>query len=179
MLNALDILFLATVGFFALKGLWRGFLRELASLVGLYVGFRLANLYSPQAVPFLKPYVQNDAYLGAAAWIAVFAGALIMVWLGVRVLTVLLKITMLSGLDHAAGGLFGLIKGTLLCSILLMLVNVVMPQADFAAQSRLAPLLRPAVDMLTAYLPDDLRHLARIGGEELKRRLPPPPKHDT
>lgn len=177
MLNALDIVFLAIAGFFAVKGLLRGFLRELASLAGLYIGFRLATLYSPQAVPYLKPFLQNDAYLGAAAWVVVFVGSLILVWLAVRVLTMLLKITMLSGFNHAAGGLFGLVKGTLLCAILLMLLNVVLPQADFTAQSRLAPLLRPVAEYLAEFLPDNLQDMARLGGQELKRRVHEETKH--
>lgn len=179
MLNALDIAFLAITGFFAMKGLLRGFLRELASLVGLYLGFRLATLYSPQAEPLLRPWLKNDAYVGVAAWIVVFVGALILVWLAVRVLTTLLKITMLSGLDHAAGGAFGLIKGGLVCAILLTLLNIVLPQADFTTQSRLAPLLQPGADYLTQFLPENLRHMARMGGEEVTRRIQAGPKHKT
>ena len=58
-MNLLDIIILSTMGFLILKGLLRGFLREVASLAGVISGIFLANFFQPQMTKYLEPYLPS------------------------------------------------------------------------------------------------------------------------
>ena len=56
-MNVLDIIIIATMIFFVVKGVLRGFIREVASLSGIILGIWLANEYHPYMTTYLKPHL--------------------------------------------------------------------------------------------------------------------------
>jgi membrane protein required for colicin V production len=76
-MNLLDIIIIAVMFFFMLKGILRGFIREIASLAGVITGIWLANLFQPQMTEYLKSYVPAIDSLPLISFVIIFVSVLI------------------------------------------------------------------------------------------------------
>jgi len=120
-LGWVDIALLAVFGLSVLVGLWRGFVFEIVSLLGWLVAFVIAN----SAGPFLADYVPVGSAPEVKLWIAyifVFVAILVTCTLLARMLRALIAATPLSFVDHLLGGVFGVVRGALICVVLATLV---------------------------------------------------------
>jgi membrane protein required for colicin V production len=120
-LGWVDIALLAVFGLSVLVGLWRGFVFEIVSLLGWLVAFVIAN----SAGPFLADYLPIGSEPQVKLWIAylvVFLLILVTCTLLARMLRALIAATPLSFVDHLLGGLFGVVRGVLICVIAATLV---------------------------------------------------------
>lgn len=125
-MNAIDWVILAVVGIFALQGFRKGLLREVAGLLGVVVAFILSvRLLSD--VSALISY-----YLGISPQLAVVVSGFVIffVVLGLfiflaRLLRKILDWALLGWVDRVGGSLFGLLKGTLIVSILALLISLI------------------------------------------------------
>ena len=120
-LGWVDIALLAVFGLSVLVGLWRGFVFEIVSLLGWLVAFVIAN----SAGPFLADFVPFGSEPQVKLWIAyvaVFVVILITCTLLARMLRALIAATPLSFVDHLLGGLFGVVRGALICVVVATLV---------------------------------------------------------
>jgi membrane protein required for colicin V production len=126
--NRIDVVLAVFLAMFALRGLFRGFSRELFALIGLVggVAFALANYGAaaemlPPSVPGdLRPFVAFVVLFFAVVLAARLAGAL---------LHRLLGIVYLSPLDRIAGALFGAVKGAALIGCGILLIRAYAPSA--------------------------------------------------
>ena len=120
-LGWVDIALLAVFGLSVLVGLWRGFVFEIVSLLGWLVAFVIAN----SAGPVLAEVVPFGGEPQVKLWIAyifVFVAILVTCTLLARMLRALIAATPLSFVDHLLGGVFGVVRGALICVVLATLV---------------------------------------------------------
>lgn len=153
-MNPLDMAFLGILGVSLIYSTWKGFLRDIFSLVGILVGFLAAARFYPIGAAWLKPWVKTD---WAAALVA--CGVLFLVtFLGVsfvgRLMGKSLRLLKLGWLDKTAGFGFGFLKGMVLClALLLALANLLPSRAPVLEESRLAPVLLEAARKIGKKLP--------------------------
>jgi membrane protein required for colicin V production len=122
-LGWVDITLLAIFGVSVLAGLWRGFVFEIVSLLGWLVAFVIAN----SAGPFIADLVPfgNDAQVRLwIAYVAVFVVILLTCTLLARMLRALISATPLSFIDRLLGGIFGVVRGTLILVVAATLINL-------------------------------------------------------
>src|SRR5690625_5435368 len=86
-MNLLDLLIIAPVGYFAWKGLYNGFIKELFSLAGLFITVLTTFRYMHEVAALLSPYIQVSDTATIAAGILTFVVNLIFVqvlifWIG-------------------------------------------------------------------------------------------------
>ena len=62
-MNILDYIILGLLAFFVVKGIFRGFFREISSLLGIIFGIWIGNRYHLQIANFLKAYVPLERAL--------------------------------------------------------------------------------------------------------------------
>jgi membrane protein required for colicin V production len=120
-LGWVDIALLAVFGLSVLIGLWRGFVFEIVSLLGWLVAFVIAN----SAGPVLAEVVPFGGEPRVKLWIAyifVFVAILVTCTLLARMLRALIAATPLSFVDHLLGGVFGVVRGALICVVVATLV---------------------------------------------------------
>ena len=120
-LGWVDIALLAVFVLSVLIGLWRGFVFEIVSLLGWLVAFVIAN----SAGPFLAEFVPFGNEPQVKLWIAyivVFLLILVTCTLLARMLRALIAATPLSFVDHLLGGVFGVVRGALICVVVATLV---------------------------------------------------------
>jgi membrane protein required for colicin V production len=157
-LNTLDILILVILGFTLIRGLFRGFIGEISSVAGLIAGFFLANKYHAMLLPLVESILPDRGTAQLISYALVFCTGLVGVLMVAAVLRHLLKVVLLGWVDRFAGGVIGLLKGGLICVLLvLVLTTFLSPKADILASSRMAPQVNRFAAILADLLPREMR----------------------
>jgi len=153
--NIADLALLIIWGFFFFRGYYRGLVKEIASIVALALGFKLAVLYSPKAAPYVNQLVSNPGFAAPAAFILIFAGVMIVCSLVVTLLTGLMRFGLMDWANRFFGGFFGLAKGILLTAVLLWIWFAVSPppRPEFMDSSKLVPVLEKVNASISRFIP--------------------------
>lgn len=173
-MNGLDIALLVVLIFFFLRGIFRGFVVELASIAGLVVGFFLASNYYPAAGDTLKPFIQNQSYRHAVGFEIVFLVAYSLVsFLGIF-LNKLVKIAISNVASGLLGATIGLGKGLALSAVVLMATaSFIRPDTPFFKDSLSWPYMRNISDGIKEMVPPDLKKSLESKIETLPEPLKP------
>lgn len=128
-MNIFDIIILAVLFIFALKGLTRGFVNEASSLAGLILGGWLAYRYYPAVSVPIHNILHVPAHVSSF-----LAFMLLLILTGViahilgNIITAAVRIVMLGSLNRLGGLLIGATEGALLLSMLFSIATAeVMP----------------------------------------------------
>lgn len=156
-MNTLDIIMIGIVVFFAIRGFFRGLLREIGSILGLILAFFMANNFYDLAAAKLSGAIKNPDLAAAVAWLGVYVAVALSVLLLITAMKSLFMSKGANLMDQILGGAFALLKGGLVCVILLLVLTTFLP-ADSSAlrESQLAPHLRSAVTTLSGLVPEDM-----------------------
>lgn len=120
-LPVLDIILGVILAFGLIRGLMKGFIVEIASLIALVLGIYGAIHFSYYLVDILDQYLSwSEAYLNLTALILTFIIIVVAISILAKIFTKLTKLVALNLLNRLLGGIFGLLKMTLILSILLM-----------------------------------------------------------
>lgn len=118
-MNLFDIIILAVLIFFALKGLVRGLVNEAASLTGLILGGWLAYRYYPALSAPMSTALHLPAHVSSfLAFILLLLVIGIIAHIAGNIITAALKLVMLGSLNRLGGILIGATEGALLLSLL-------------------------------------------------------------
>jgi membrane protein required for colicin V production len=166
-MNVLDILLLLVLAFFGLRGIFRGLVKEAAGLVGIIVGVILARQLYTALTPSLAAFMADDSYADLASWAIIFVAGLVAVWLVAMLMQRVLKRSRLTWVDTLLGGLFGLLKAALVCSLGIMILRAVMPELKLYQTSALYPHFTMLIDLMRDFLPEMVREAIARGGQAL------------
>jgi membrane protein required for colicin V production len=139
-MNLLDIIILSTVLFFIVKGVIRGFIREIASLAGVVLGVFLAARYQYEATEVIKQFLNPGPYLPLISFIVIF----ICVVVGCNLLGWLIRLALrkapLGWVDRLLGLCFALIKGVVITYLVIVVLTFFLPSGTpLIARSRVCP----------------------------------------
>lgn len=112
-----------------LVGVWRGFTREVLSLLTWIVAFVAAMLFSDLMAVRLEQQISDPALRGAAASALVFFGALVLGAVISHFVVVAVRDSRFSPADRTIGGGLGLIRAVILIS-LFVLISAQMGASD-------------------------------------------------
>ena len=129
-LNFFDIGVAVIILLLAIRGGVRGFVAEVAGLLGLIAGLLLATAFFPVIAEYLAPYIPQQA-APAAAFISLVLLGMLGVALIARLLQHILRIAFASGLNHFLGIGAGAFKGVITCTALAYAAWYLMPQLPF------------------------------------------------
>lgn len=157
-MNGLDIALFALLFFFFIRGIFRGFVKEVAGIAGLVAGFAVASLYFTVLSDYLKPFLQNPAYRHAVAFLILFIFFFMLVGLIGLVLDKLVKLTVSVVTNGLLGAVVGLLKGIVLAAVILMVVTAfVRSDTPFFKDSLTWPYLQIIANSLKEIAPADLK----------------------
>jgi membrane protein required for colicin V production len=118
-MNLLDIIILAVLFLFALKGVVRGLINEAASLTGLILGGWLAYHFYPALATPIRTALHVPAHVSAfLAFMILLLTTGIVAHIAGNILTAALKLIMLGSLNRLGGLLIGAAEGALLLCML-------------------------------------------------------------
>ncbi len=157
-MNSLDILILVIGGFCLVRGIFRGIVKELTSIVGVFVGFYVAYNYYPVVAHLISRFFSNKAYLNIVSFFLVFTILFLAVGLVGVVLKRVFKGVALGWADRLLGAIFGLVKAILVVSVLLVPMTAFLPQKSPVIQdSLLSPYVTSISKMMVAVAPEEMK----------------------
>ena len=139
-MNPFDILIIVIMGYSLVRGLFRGLVKEVSSLIGVLGGFYAAYTYYKVLAGLLAGLIHDTSYLNILSFLIIFCGVLIIVGVLGVIIKYLLNIAFLGWVDRIGGVVFGVLKGILIVSILFITLTAFLPKGTaFIKNSELAP----------------------------------------
>jgi len=156
--GGLDIALLVILGYFILRGLFRGVVKEVVAVLGLFVSFWVAGVNWPLAEMHLKPIFDMPGQRGISSFLLIFT----VVYFFTSIISIfvdkIVKLTITPVASGLLGAVAGVIKGVLVCGILMSGAQVFMkPGEPFFTTSKLWPYLRPVTAQAMAWMPEGLQ----------------------
>jgi membrane protein required for colicin V production len=153
----LDYLFicilLVSTGFAIIKGL----VHEIISLVALIGGFVLAVLYYHSFGRVLSEFARTDSVADFFAFLILFVGCLILGALISMIVNRFMKAVSIKWIDRVLGGLFGLLRGWAIASILVLALIAFPLRENIVPKSVLAPYLLAGARAAVLLVPQDMK----------------------
>ena len=126
-----------SIGFALMKGL----VREIISIVALIGGFILAVIYYPDAGGWLAEFSKNDSIASFGGFLLLFLGCILIGAIAAFIVNRFVKAASLKWVDRLLGGVFGLIRGWVIASILVLALIAFPIRDNLISHSVLAPYL--------------------------------------
>lgn len=156
-MNLIDLLFmLVLVGSVALA-MFKGLFKELVSIAALVVGVIVAGQLYRQGAQLLAPWMGESELRSALGFLVVFFGILLAAGLVIFIVDRILKFTHLKWIDRLLGGLFGLLRGWLVCAVIVLAMTACGWQVARLRTSLLAPYLLMTARAAVLLVPATLR----------------------
>ena len=124
-MNVLDVIIGIVLVLFAIAGLRKGLIIEAFYLASFLFGAYGAMHFSDAVADWMSDFINvNEDYLTIISFIVTFIIVLILVRFLGRIISRLLEAISLGFLDKIGGFIFGVLKGALLVSVIIMIMNV-------------------------------------------------------
>ena len=125
----------------AIYGLYRGLIRELISLVAWVLAFFLAILFSPNLANLLDSTWAGETLRLIFSFSAIFVGVLMVSSFIQFVVGKFLSLVGLGSLDRFLGMVFGIARGVVISTIMLVLFIELFPTNSWAENSKVSTYL--------------------------------------
>lgn len=162
-MNALDIIVLLVLIFAVVRGLMRGMVDTLFSLMAWVLAFVLGKWGAVVVAPLLPIGIESPAIRYFAGFAVVFLLVLIVVLLLGHALASLARAAGLGGADKVLGGVLGLVKGLVILTGLTLAAGLTsLPRTDFWKQAALSDSLQAMAQLALPLLPEDVAKYVRF-----------------
>jgi len=163
-LNFVDYILIAIVGLSMVLSLWRGFVREVISLIGLIAAFLIASRFSGRSGDFLSQWISNGTVSDIAGFVLVFVVVMIVVGLIGSIIRHMVDVAALTATDRTLGIFFGAARGmSLIALCFLVYTSYSKPDATWLKESKLTPYAIELGDILGGLIPQEYP-FSRQGG---------------
>jgi len=145
-MNLFDIVLILIVVFFVIKGLIRGIILEVFTLVGMVVAYVLALRQVEWAAAFIAKLMEMPPFAATAlGFLSIFIGVIVAFRIIAVVLHKLVKKTPVNTLNRGGGVFIGMLKGVLMASLTAHLIMMIpVEKGDFAEEREASWLLKPS-----------------------------------
>lgn len=156
-MNWVDFVILGILGISILISLWRGFTREAFSLAGWVVAVWVALMFSDKLEPLLRSHIGTPSLRLIVAFAILFLLTLLVAAFVGHLMVELVKKTGLSGTDRIIGVLFGLARGIVLVTVLVLLAGFTsLPRDPWWKQSMLLHYFQDLAIWTRGWLPPEI-----------------------
>ncbi len=155
-LNWLDILLLLVLVIALSLGILKGLIRQIVSILAVLVGLILAITFYPVFESVFKTLIKDETIGRFMGFVVIFFGVLTIGWLIGRLFSKAAQ-GPLKFLNHVLGGALGLLKGILICGILVFALLVFPVDREALQGSVLAPSCVKITRGLIDLIPQELK----------------------
>jgi membrane protein required for colicin V production len=153
----LDFLFAIIILISTIAALRKGLVREIVSLLALIGGFVLAVLYYRAPASMLSEFTRTEAMADLLGFLIIFVGFLVAGIIVAFIINRFLKAVSLKWIDRLLGGVFGLLRGWAISSILMLALIAFPLRENMMGQSFLAPFLLAGARAAVVIVPQQLK----------------------
>lgn len=165
MLTIFDWAVIGVVGLSALLALFRGFVREVLSLIAWLVAAYVTITYYAPVAEMLKPHIASNSMRMGAATVGLFLLVLIVLAI---INTVIMRFLNAGGnigiLDSVLGMLFGVARGMFVVAMAYLMLSVVFEKdnlPDWLKKSRTRPAVEYSANILAQLAPNKVKMLQK------------------
>jgi len=157
------------VCFCLIRGIFRGLIKEISSIIGVLAGYYAAYTYYVFPAKLLSKWLSNTGYINILSFLIIFCVVFIVISILGIIIKYLLSISFLGWVDRICGAGFGFIKGILIIAILLVVFTAFLPKGSpVIKKSFLAPHVAYISEAMAKVVPKDMKQQFRIKIKELK-----------
>jgi len=126
-MNSLDIGILIFASLFFVRGVFRGFVYELVTIVGLILGYIISITYLSLLAGFFLTFFPSlpESVVNLVSFFILFVGTNLLLRFVSKIITKTLKIAMLGWLNRFLGGVLGMLKSIIIMSILVFVIDMI------------------------------------------------------
>ena len=156
-MNWADYAILTIIGISALLSLFRGYVKEMLSLVAWAAAFWVAFAFSDQGARMLAEYIATPSVRMVVAFAVLFVATLIVGGMVNYLMGQLVEKTGLSSTDRMMGLVFGIVRGVAVVAIIVLLAGLTpVPHDPWWQQSQLIHHFQELALWMRAYLPPEV-----------------------
>ena len=157
-MNPFDVFIILVIGYSIVRGLFRGLVKEVSSIIGVLGGFYAAYSYYPMVAKLLSGIIDEQSYLNILSFLIIFCGILIIISVLGVVIKYLLNVAFLGWIDRICGLGFGLIKGVLVVTVIFIILTTFLSKgAPIIKKSILAPHVIWISEKMVGLVSDDMK----------------------
>ncbi len=157
-MNPFDVFIILIMGYSIIRGLFRGLVKEVSSIIGVLGGFYAAYSYYPMVAKLLSGVIDEQSYLNILSFLIIFCSILIIISILGVVIKYLLNVAFLGWVDRICGLGFGLIKGVLIVTVIFIILTTFLSKgAPIIKKSILAPHVIWISEKMVGLVSDDMK----------------------
>ncbi len=165
----LDVLIVAILVYSAAMAALKGFVREVLGLITVVAGALLASWMYRGVSNTFKDVVRTENLALFLGFSVIFLATLIAGFLVIWLINRFMKFAKLEWADRLLGAAFGLIRGWVVCAVLLLALTAFEIQTERIKDSRLAPYFLPGSRVIAIVTPYELKAKFLVGYRALER----------
>ncbi|MFZ0133409.1 MAG: CvpA family protein [Desulfobacterales bacterium] len=169
-MNPFDILTIVILAYSIIRGIFRGLIKEMSSIVGVLAGYYAAYSYYGELAAVLSRWVTDTVYVNIVSFLILFSVVFLIISAIGVIIKYVLRIAFIGWLDRIFGAVFGLFKAVLIAAVLLIVATTFLPQnAPFVKQSKLAPHVTAVSELMIEVVPKEMKQKFLSKVEALKK----------
>lgn len=169
-MNTLDIIIIVILSFCLIRGIFRGFAKELSSIIGVFGGLYAACAYYPSVSNMLSGFISDFSYCKILSFLIIFCSVFFVISILGVLIKYILKIAFMGWFDRLCGAGFGIVKGLLIVSVLLLAFTSFLPRgAPVIKESQLSPHVSHISEAMAKVVPKDMKNKFAVNIEGLKK----------
>ena len=168
-MTVLDVVMIVIVGFCLIRGIFRGLIKEISSIVGVLAGYYAAYTYYGYPAKLLSKWLTNAGYINIISFFILFCLVFFTISILGVIIKYLLSISSLGWVDRICGPLAGLTKGILIAAILLVALTAFLPKgAPVIKKSLLAPHVALVSETIVKVVPQQMKQDFKVKLKEVQ-----------
>ena len=169
-MNYLDIIIVVILSYCVIRGVFRGLIKELSSIIGVFGGFYAAYTYYMVVAELLSKWISNPEYLNILSFMLIFCSVFLVISILGVIINYLLKLAFLGWFDRFCGAVFGAMKGMLIVSVILISLTTFLPKSTpVIKDSLLSPHVTLISEKMIKVVPKDMKDVFTTKITELKK----------
>ena len=172
-MSGLDWVIVVTVVLSVLLATAEGFFFEIFSLAGAVLGYLFAVWEYARWAPWFLPYVKSEAIAQLVSFLTIFFVVLLLAGMAGRIARWAGKAAGLRWFDRMLGAAFGLVRGVIIVTVLVLGLAAFSPGSSTLAASQLGGYFLVLAHGASWVAPQEVRTRFREGLEALRRVATP------
>jgi membrane protein required for colicin V production len=157
-MNSFDIITTVILGYSSIRGLFRGLVKELSSVVGVLGGFYGAYSYYPTVSKLMSGFISDPSHRNILGFFLIFCGVFVIISIVGVIIKYLLNVAFLGWVDRIGGVMVGIVKGVLIVSVFFIALTAFLPKgAPLIKRSHMAPHVLWLSENMAKVVPQDLK----------------------